>query len=102
MTYRLQNSRKSKFATEPDIPHGLITDCIPYMLQRTRNTIVTPGAVLLGETYHQSFYLCIDLGASKCLALLGAITLLGDQLAVPGQDRLGRDDAGDLCQRPLA
>jgi hypothetical protein len=52
----------------------------------------------LGETYHQGLYLCIDLGASKCLALLGATKLLGHQLAVPGWDSLGRDNAGDLCQ----
>ena len=57
---------------------------------------IAPGAVLPRHAYHQGLQLCSDLRASKRCALLGTVTLLGYQLAVPREDRVGGDDAGDL------
>lgn len=51
---------------------------------------------------NQGLQLCSDLRTPKGLALLGTIELLGHQLAVPSENRVGCDDAGDLPQRLLA
>ena len=85
-----------------DISYGLITDRVAHMSQGTNGPIIAPGAILSSQTHHQSFQVCVDLAAAWEFPLLGAITLLGDQLSMPRQDRVRFDDRRDLLQRLLA
>jgi hypothetical protein len=79
-----------------DVTHRLVTDRIAQMRQRISDTILAPGATLLGHANDQGFERLVDLGASWDLALSGAIKLLRHQLPLPGEDRVGRDDSGYL------
>jgi hypothetical protein len=60
----------------------------------------------LRQTDDQRLQLLVSDGTPQGLALLGAIKLLGDERAVPGEDRVGLDDARYLRQgfpsQPLA
>jgi hypothetical protein len=56
----------------------------------------------LCQAHHQSFYRRVDRGASETVALLGAIKLLGDELAVPGKNGVGPHDVCHFCQGLLS
>jgi hypothetical protein len=49
--------------TFEDIAHGLVTDRITQMGQRTHNAIVAPRAIVLGQPHHQGLQLRSDRGA---------------------------------------
>src|SRR6266850_2271372 len=85
-----------------DVADRLVTDGVAQIGQGSHDAVIAPRAILLRHAHHQGLQLCRDLRASKRLALLGTIELLGHQLAVPREDRVGCDDAGDLRQRLLA
>src|SRR5256885_12710552 len=93
--------RREAMALE-DVPHGLVTHGVSEIGQCSHNPIIAPRTIFLGYADNQGLQLCSNLRTSKGLALLGAIELLGHQLAVPGEDRVGCDDACDLRQRLLA
>jgi hypothetical protein len=84
--------------TFEDIAHGLVTDRITQIGQRTHNAIVAPRAIVLGQPHHQGLQLRIDRGAPWCLPFPGAVKFLRDELPVPGEDGVGLDDAGHLLQ----
>ena len=50
------------------------------------------------HAHHQVLHFLIDRGATGRFALLGAVTLLGDQCAVPAKNRVGLDDRGHVLQ----
>jgi hypothetical protein len=77
-----------------DISHSLITDRVAQMSQGTDNPIVAPGAILSSQTHDQSFQVFVDPRAAWGLPLLGAIKLLGDQLPMPREDRVGFGGGG--------
>jgi hypothetical protein len=58
--------------------------------------------VVLRQAYHQGLHLLVDRGASRNLALLGAITLLRHALAMPGKNGLGLHNVGHFSQGLLA
>src|SRR5882672_2202722 len=72
------------------------------MFQGTGNTVIAPAAVFLGHTHHQALEFCINRGTTWCLALMSSIALLGDQFPVPGQNRVGGNNTGNLRKRLLA
>jgi hypothetical protein len=76
-------------------------DCVPSDLmaevhQRALDTRVAPG-IFSRHPDHE----CHNLGrrfGPALPSLLAAVVLLGHQLLVPAQDRLGRCDRRDCCQ----
>ena len=85
-----------------DIADSLITDRQAEVGQGADDPVIAPGAILLRHTHDQGLQLRVDPGAARSLTLLGAIKLLGDQFAVPGEDSVRFDDRGDFRQRFLA
>jgi hypothetical protein len=81
-----------------DVAHGLVTDGVPAVGQGSDEPVEAPGAILLGHVDNQGFQLLVYDRAPRGLALLGAITLLGDERAMLGEDRVGLDDARHLLQ----
>ena len=45
-----------------DVPHGLVTDGIAHVFESSNDAVVRPGAILLGESKHQSLQLRIGWG----------------------------------------
>jgi hypothetical protein len=84
-----------------DVAHRLRTDRQAQVGQGADDPVIAPGAILLGDADNQRFELLGDFGAAWRLPLLGAIKLLGDQCAVPAEDRIGLDNGGDFRQRLL-
>jgi hypothetical protein len=70
-----------------DVAHGLVTDGIPEVGQSSDDPVVAPRAILLRDAHHQGFQLLVNLRPPHRLTLLRAITLLGDQCAVPAENR---------------
>ena len=68
------------------------------MCQGSNKTIVPPGPVFLSQAHDQSFQLCINRRAAEGLSLLGAVELLGNQFAVPGENRVGFDNRSNLFE----
>lgn len=72
-------------------------DLVAEVVQRTDQPRVTPGGILRchpdGELFHVSGH-----GRTPGPTARRAVGLAGDQLAVPAQDRLGRDQASELAQ----
>jgi hypothetical protein len=85
-----------------DIANGLITDRIAEMGQGADYTIVPPGPILSGQAHHQGFQLRIDRRAPWRPAFLRAVELLGDELAMPGQNGVGLDKGDYFRQRPFS
>jgi hypothetical protein len=82
--------------------HGLVTDGVPKVGQGADDSVVAPGAILLGHADDQRFQIRIDRGATGSLALLRAVKFLGDQCAVPAENRIGLDDLRHFQQGLLA
>ena len=94
-------SRRNAMALE-DATHRLITDGQTQVGQGADDPVIAPGAVFLGHAENQGFEVLINLGSSSRLALPRAITFLGDQCAVPAENRIGFDESGNLLQGLLA
>src|SRR6266850_6846751 len=84
--------------TLEDVSHGLVADGIAQVSHGSDDAIVSPGAVLLGEPYHQRLQFCLDGRAPWRLALRRAVELLCHQHTMPGEDGLRLDDGGYLGQ----
>ena len=78
--------------TLEDVSDRLVTDGVPKVGQGADNAVIAPGTILLRQTHHQGLQLLVDRGAAGSLALLGTVKLLGDELAVPAENRVGFDD----------
>src|SRR2546426_5736052 len=81
-----------------DVAHGLVTDRVPEVREGADNSIVAPGAILLGQANDQRRQRWIDGGTPWSLALRGAVKLLGHKFAVPAKNRVGLDDRGHLLE----
>ena len=75
-----------------DVAYRLRTDCQAQVGQSADDAVIAPGAILPGHADNQRFELLVDFGTAWRLPRLGAVKLLGDQFAVPGQDGVGFDD----------
>ena len=74
-------------------------NCVPQIGQCALDPPIAPIPVLLCESNHQ----LLDIeGCSRTPrpALRSAVVLVGNQLPMPGQQGLGRDNGGDLRQKP--
>jgi hypothetical protein len=69
--------------------------------ERATDARVTPARVLGGELNDQALQRGGRAGAGA-LSFSGAVVLLGDELAVPAQDGVGRHQSGELFQRTSA
>ena len=85
-----------------DVAHRLVTDGVAQVGQGADDPVIAPGAILLGHAHDQGLQLLVDRGATRSLALLGAVKLLGHELAVPAENRVGLDDRGHFLQGLLA
>src|SRR5215510_15470768 len=84
--------RRGEAMAFQNVAHGLGTDGVPEVGQGSHDPVVAPGAILPRHTDHQGLDFLVNHGAPRPLALLGAVTLLGDQLAVPAKNRVRRND----------
>jgi hypothetical protein len=82
-----------------DIPDGLGTDGISKMFQGASYTVIVPASVLSGYPHDQGLELPAGLRAAWWVPLLGPVKLLGDEFAMPGENRIGLDDCGNFLQR---
>src|SRR5688572_16616285 len=72
-----------------EVAHGLVTDDVPEIGQGTDDAIIPPGTILLRHAHHQVLYFLGNRRASRALALLGAVTLLGHERTMPAKNRVG-------------
>jgi hypothetical protein len=79
--------------------HGISRDLVPEVGQRVADPRVAPPRILYG---HPDDELCEIARRQRPASTSAgaAVVLLGDQSAVPAQDRVGRDDACRLSQCP--
>ena len=81
-----------------DIADRLVTDRIAQVGQRTHDAVIPPRAILAGHPHHQVFDLLVNAGTPNRLVWLGGVTFLIDELAVPGEDRVGLGNRRDRFQ----
>src|SRR5262245_56267826 len=72
-----------------EVPNRLSTDRVAQIGQSTGNTVIAPTAILLGEAYDQGFQRLVDWGTPQWLTIERTIELLGNELAMPSQNRVG-------------
>jgi len=94
--------RWGKAVALQDVAYGLVTEGVPEVGQGTDNAIIPPGTILLRHAHHQVLHFLVDRRASRTLTLLGAVTFLRDEFAVPREDGVGFDDGGHFLQDLLA
>src|SRR5262249_10563301 len=99
---RLALWRRRDAMSLQDIAHGLVTDGVPEVGQGADDPVIAPGAVLLGHADDQRLQLRVDAGATRSLALLRAVKLLGHELTVPAKNRVRLDDRGHVLEGFLA
>jgi hypothetical protein len=88
-----------RFAAVPpqDPLDRVAANLVAEVVQRADQPRVPPGRVLRRHPHDELFYVDSDSGTPGPAARR-AIVLAGDQLAVPAQDRVRRDQAGELAQ----
>src|SRR5664279_2838407 len=74
---------------------------MPQVGQCTLNPPIAPLPILLCQAHNQSLDLFGGARSPRC-TMAGSIVLLGDQFAMPSQQRLWRNDRGNLRQKPMA
>ena len=71
-----------------NVGDGAAPDLMAQVGQRSLDSTVAPISILAGHTYHQPLNLILRTRPAWATSL-AAIVLLGDQPAVPGQERCG-------------
>jgi hypothetical protein len=71
---------------------------VPQIRQRALDAPIAPIPVLLCHSNHQSLDLSGGTRPARS-ALATAVVFLGDQLSMPGQQGLGRDNGSELRQK---
>src|SRR5262247_1089637 len=74
-----------------NVAHRLRTDRQAQVSQGADDPVIAPGAILPGYPDNQRFQLRVNVGTAWSLTLGGAIKLLCNQSAVPGEDGVGFD-----------
>src|SRR4030095_10749768 len=77
------------------------SDVVAEVLQSATNPRVAPGRILARHAHDQRRDVRLGIRTTRA-PRLRTVVLRGDQQAVPAQDRIGRDDAGDVGEAPLA
>ena len=76
--------------------HGLIGDLVAEVVQSRLDPIVTPGRILPGELQDQIHDHLGGPRSAHGFPLLAVIPLLGHEFAMPAEDRVRRNDRGQL------
>jgi hypothetical protein len=79
-----------------DIADRLVADAIAQVGHGTHHAVIAPRAILASHAYHQCFEFLVHARASNRFARRRAITRLGHERAVPGEDGIGLRNRGDL------
>ncbi|MBC7974970.1 MAG: hypothetical protein H7138_08295 [Myxococcales bacterium] len=86
---------------EEDALDRVSPELVAEVAERATDPRVAPARVLGGELNDQALQRRGGAGAAA-LSFSGAVVFLGDELAVPAQDGVGRDQSGELFQRTSA
>jgi hypothetical protein len=78
--------------------NGRSRHAVPQTLQRALEASVAPARILGRHAYDQAANLREHVGASRPAFRVGPLP--GDELPVPAENRVGRDDRRNLCQKP--
>ena len=62
-----------------DIAHGQLVNLMPQICQSALDASITPGGILLGQTYDQLLHLLGATRSAKLLSLRAPVKLLRDQ-----------------------
>jgi hypothetical protein len=84
--------------TAQDVAHGDRVEMMPQICQGTLDTAIAPGWILLGHADDELLHLLGNTGSAMLTTLHTPVKLLGDQSRVPMQERVRRDDRGDLFE----
>ena len=79
------------------VPHCGIRDVVFQVLQCTLNAIVSPRRILSGES-HDGIHDHLSDAWSSWLPLVAGIKLLRDEISMPSQDGIRREDGCDFPQ----
>jgi len=82
-----------------DVADGLIGYVVIKISHRARNTVVTHSEFSLAIRTLSSATSRLTEGTAGIFPKLRAVELAGDQLTIPGQDRIGLGHAGDFLER---
>lgn len=75
-----------------------VGDVIVDVGQGALDAVIAPSRVLPGELQNQVDDLLVERRPSHRLPLFAVVPLLRHELAMPAEDRVGRDDGGQLSQ----
>ena len=89
--------RRLNSVPRQDLSDRAATDVVPQIGECALDSPIAPGAVLIRQAHDQLLNL-LRRPRSSGAPFLAAVVLLRDQTAVPGQQRLGRDDRAQLDQ----
>jgi hypothetical protein len=81
-----------------DVADGRIGDRVPQVGQRTFDAIVAPAWILAGHAEDQFNDFHRHTRASNFLAPVAVVPFLCNKLAMPAQDRVWRNNVGDLSE----
>ena len=84
--------------TAQNVADRLIRKGIAHIPQSACDAIISPAPILASHSEHQFGHFSTCSRSTWVVAVLGAIKLLGDEFAIPGQDGFWFRDLGDLAQ----
>src|SRR5437588_7987206 len=85
-----------------NVCHRLVAQSVSQVRQGAHDAVVAPGAILPRHANHQRLQLLVNRGASWSLTLLGAVTLLSHELAIPAENGIGLNNLGHFFQSLLS
>ncbi|WP_233104200.1 hypothetical protein [Haliangium ochraceum] len=77
---------------------GRAANVMAEVAERIADACVAPAGVFSGHAHNERLNLAGGLRAAR-RTLGAAVVLLGDEVAIPAQDGVGRDDAGVFAQQ---
>jgi hypothetical protein len=81
-----------------EVAHRLVTEGVPKVGQSPHAPVIATGAILPRQTDDSRLQFVVNHGTPWSFAVLGAITLLGHELAVPSKHGVWLDDRGPCLQ----
>jgi len=96
-----------------NIAHRLIRELETQVGHGAHDPVIAPPGVFLRHPHHQPLGFLVNFGTTPGFAKLRSVELVGDELSVPGQQRIRLRDSrqffqgfpskplGDLSQRSL-
>src|SRR2546422_5790837 len=81
-----------------DVADRLVADRIAQVGQGTHDAVIAPRAILPGHPHDEAFNLLVNARTPNRLVWRRGVNRLIDELAGPGEDRIGLGHCCDLCQ----